>query len=112
MGPPDANGRISLDAFTQRLLIVLTGLLAVIAVELWALRPGPPRAEAQIPDTALQRKHIVDESRRTNELLEQILDHLRRGTIKVSLEQADKPLTDALPVKGGAEEKKPRPAGP
>lgn len=82
---------MTFDRSARRLLIILIGLLAIIAVELAVLRPGPgPQAVAQIPDTGLQRKQLIDETRRTNELLEQIRDHLRHKTVKVALEQSDK----------------------
>jgi len=87
-----------LDGFGRRLLVVLTGLLAVITVELFALRSGGPSpAAAQIPDTGLQRKQIVDETRQTNELLQRILDHLEHNTIKVRLERSDKPMPAGEP---------------
>jgi hypothetical protein len=82
--------RVSLDRFTVGLLTTITGLMAIIAVELWVGLSDGSRAQAQIPDTGLQRKQIVDEARRTNELLEKILDHLRTGSVKVKLENADK----------------------
>jgi hypothetical protein len=50
----------------------------------------PPAAVAQIPDTGLQRKQIIDEQRRTNELLEQILDVLQNRTIKVQMSASEK----------------------
>lgn len=79
------------DRFTRSILVTLTLLLAVIAVELWIGLADRNTASAQIPDTGLQRQHIVDETRRTNQLLEQILDQLRTGTMKVRPESADKP---------------------
>lgn len=88
---------ISLDRFTGFLLTTIAGLLAVVAVELWVGLGESGRVQAQIPDTALQRKQIVDEARQTNELLQKILDHLRTGSVKVKLESADK----ATGKKGG-----------
>ncbi len=81
---------ITLDRFTGFLLTSIAGLLAVIAVELWVGLGEPTRAVAQIPDTGLQRQLIVEETRKTNALLEKILDHLRSGSVKVKLESADK----------------------
>lgn len=81
---------ISLDRYTGFLLTTIAGLLTVIAVELWVGLSDSGRAMAQIPDTGLQRKQIVDEARKTNELLEKILDHLQTGSMKVKLESADK----------------------
>lgn len=81
---------ITLDRFTRGLLVVLTGLLAVVAVELWVGLSDRGPALAQIPDTGLQRQQIADEARRTNQLLEQILNHLKTGSVKVKIESADK----------------------
>ena len=47
------------------------------------------RAEAQIPDAGLQRKQLIDESRRTNELLSDIKRILETQTLHVSLQGAD-----------------------
>jgi hypothetical protein len=81
---------ITVDRFTGFLLTSIVGLLAIIAVELWAGLGSAPRALAQIPDTGLQRQQLVDEARKTNALLEKILEHLRSGSVKVKLESADK----------------------
>jgi len=78
------------------LLACIVGLLAVIAVELSDRLPTPvSTAVAQIPDTGRQRQDIVSESRRTNELLTQILDHLRSKSIKVVIEAPDKARGEA-----------------
>ena len=89
---------VRLDRATRGLICILTGLLAVIVVELWVGLPSSvPSAIAQIPDTALQRENILDEAKKTNRLLEKILDHLKSGTVKVKSESADK--------RGGKKEK-------
>lgn len=86
---------IQLDRFTRMILTALTLLLAIIAVELWAFAPDTThRASAQIPDTGMQRKLIVDETKRTNELLEQILDHLETKPIRVHLIADEKSDTE------------------
>ncbi|MEK6644856.1 MAG: hypothetical protein AABZ08_13210 [Planctomycetota bacterium] len=82
---------LSIDRFTRTLLVALTLLLSVIAVELWIGLPDRAVASAQVPDTGLQRQQIVEETRRTNQLLEQILTQLRTGSMKVTMESADKP---------------------
>lgn len=82
---------LTFDRFTRSILVVLTLLLSVIAVELWIGLADRSTAVAQIPDTGLQRQNIVEETRRTNQLLEQILTQLRTGTMKVRSESADKP---------------------
>ena len=82
---------ITMDRFTRGLLTVLTALLAVIAVELWVAMPdGSSVARAQIPDTGLQRLQIIEEARKTNQILEQIREQLREGCMKVRLEDTDK----------------------
>lgn len=83
---------VTLDRATQRLLSVIAVLLAVLIVELWALRPDTAQpAHAQIPDTGLQRQQIVEEQRRTNDLLSATLEHLRTKPIKVRVEASEKP---------------------
>lgn len=80
----------TLDRFTRCMLLAITCLLTVIAVELWVGRPSMlPAARAQIPDPGRQRNEIVGETRRTNELLLQILNHLRTQPIKVELKATD-----------------------
>lgn len=82
---------IRLDRFTRGLLCALTVLLAVIALELWVGLPSSASpAMAQIPDTGLQRLQIVEETRKTNQLLQEILNYLKTGTVKVKTESADK----------------------
>ncbi|QDV89126.1 hypothetical protein RAS2_01900 [Phycisphaerae bacterium RAS2] len=87
---------VTLDRATKRLLSVIAVLLAVLIVELWALRPDSTNpAHAQIPDTGLQRQQIVDEQRRTNDLLSATLEHLRTKPIKVRVEASEKPAGQA-----------------
>lgn len=85
------QSNIRLDRYTRGVMTALVMLLSIIAVELWVALPSAvPSAQAQIPDTGLQRQQIVQETQRTNELLQKILDHLKTGTVKVRLETADK----------------------
>jgi len=51
-------------------------------------------AQAQIPDSAMQRKRLLDEARRTNQLLSEISQILTSGTLNVRLTTADKPGAD------------------
>lgn len=82
----------TLDRWTRCVLLAITVLLTVIAVELWGGRPSMlPAAQAQIPDTAAQRQQILVESKRTNALLGQILEHLRSKPVKVQMVGTDKP---------------------
>ena len=90
----------TLDRCTRGLLTAITILLAVIAVELWGGRPSMlPAARGQIPDSGLQRQQLTVEMRRSNDLLGQILEHLRTKAIKVKMETTDKPGSSR--VKGG-----------
>ncbi len=82
---------VTLDRLTRGILAALTVLLTVIAVELWAWLPSTtPTAAAQGPDSGAQRTELIAEARRTNLLLEEILDHLRTKTIKVRMGDTDK----------------------
>lgn len=82
---------VMLDRYSRGVLTLLTILAGVIAVELWSLSPNAlAPAAAQIPDTAQQRKQIVDEARKTNATLMEILTHLREKSIKVQLAAPEK----------------------
>ncbi len=89
-GPSPAStsrASITLDRYTRVILTVLTVFCGVIAVELWERQPTAlPAAEAQVPDTALQRKQLIEEARHTNDLLERIATRLEKGTIKVRMQ--------------------------
>jgi len=80
------------ERYTQIVLTIIAGLLTVIAIELAFVADGATvsQAHAQIPDTGLQRKQIVDEQRITNQRLSALEKHLKEGTIKVRIVQDDK----------------------
>jgi|GEM_PF-2445168 len=80
------------ERYTQIVLTVIAGLLTVIAIELAFVAEATtlPSAAAQIPDTGLQRKQIVDEQRITNQRLSALEKHLKEGTVKVRIVQDDK----------------------
>jgi len=89
------------DRFTRGILCALTVLLTIIAIELWVGRPDSVMtAQAQIPDTALQRREIVEETRRTNALLEQILEHLKTKPVQVTI-KADERKQAGDPARKG-----------
>jgi hypothetical protein len=78
------------------LLSAIVLLLAVIAIELATLTgPMQPRAMAQIPDSGLQRKQMLEAQDHANLLLDAILQHLRTQTLKVKVVGTDK---EARPV--------------
>lgn len=51
--------------------------------------PALPRAQAQIPDPARQRLTLLEEARRTNQLLSDIKRLLESGTLNVRVLPAD-----------------------
>ncbi len=73
--------------FVERFLVVL---VALTCLRIW-FGPFPllERAEAQIPDAGLQRKQLIDEARRTNELLSDIKRILEAQTLHPAPEGAD-----------------------
>ena len=73
--------------FVDRLVVFF---VILTCFRIW-LGPFPllERAEAQIPDAGLQRKQLVDEARRSNELLSDIKRILESQTLHVRLEGAD-----------------------
>jgi hypothetical protein len=92
----------TLDRFTRGVLVTLTALLTIIAIELWAMQPDVVSpAQAQVPDSGLQRYQMIDEARRTNQLLEQILEHLRTKPVKVNITDTDKAKDGARPLTVG-----------
>ena len=75
----------------HRVLSRLAAFFVVLTcLRVW-LGPFPllERAEAQIPDSGLQRKQLLDEAKRTNELLSDIKRILETQTLHVRLEGAD-----------------------
>lgn len=70
---------------------LLPGLIVATCIRVWLIPGGEvlPRAQAQIPDSGMQRKQILSAAQRTNELLTQIADILGSGTIQVRLVDAD-----------------------
>ena len=70
---------------------LLPALIAATCIRVWLIPGGGvlPRAQAQIPDSGMQRKQILSAAQRTNELLTQIADILGSGTIQVRLVDAD-----------------------
>ena len=97
------------DSRPLRLLRVLQGVwiaaVLLTCVRVW-VAPGPilPQAQAQIPDPAVQRNLALQETRRTNQLLEKLIKTLETRTLKVCIEDADKSSgKSALPRRGGAD---------
>ncbi len=80
-------------------LAAIALLLMVIAVELSVLvGPLQPRAQAQIPDSGAQLMQLIEGQKVTNQILAQILDHLRTREIKARLIDTDKNTGGASPA--------------
>ncbi|MFQ5590045.1 MAG: hypothetical protein ACE5HE_02670 [Phycisphaerae bacterium] len=77
----------------QTLRWVKRGLIVVVLMTFLRLWVGPAdldrRAQAQIPDSGMQRKLMLEELRRTNQLLMEIKQILASGTFNVRVEGAD-----------------------
>ena len=71
-----------------RSVIALALLITCIRVWVGPLTMVQP-AQAQLPDSALQRKHLLEEARRTNQLLGQIKQLLEKHTFNVRIQGAD-----------------------
>ena len=53
----------------------------------------PKVASAQIPDSGMQRKLLLEETRRTNQLLTELIQTIKTGTFKVRIEGTDNKAT-------------------
>ena len=73
--------------FLTRALVIFV-LLTCLRVWLWpaSVLPG---AQAQIPDSGLQRKLLLEEVQQTNRLLGEVREILRSHTFNVRIEGAD-----------------------
>ncbi|UCE62262.1 MAG: hypothetical protein JSU63_11220 [Phycisphaerales bacterium] len=75
--------------------LVLAAFVLISCLRVWL---GPtqivPSAEAQIPDSAMQRRLLVEEAKRTNQLLSEIKQILTSRTLNVRVAGADKPGAD------------------
>ncbi|HEY3244689.1 MAG TPA: hypothetical protein VGM03_15215 [Phycisphaerae bacterium] len=76
----------------------LTVLIIATCLRVWL---GPANlesiAQAQIPDAGLQRKQLLEEAQRTNQILSDILSLLQTRTLKVRVESTDKTTTTQPP---------------
>jgi len=83
----------------RRWLYDLTCLLMLLTcVRVWVgSAPVMQSAQAQIPDAGAQRKALVEEARRTNELLTEIKDLLENRTLNVRIQGADNQVPAAPP---------------
>lgn len=78
------------ERYLPTLLTIIAGLLVVITVELAMLiSPGLPSACAQIPDSGLQRKEMIDAIERSNQRLDAIREAIRTQVFRVQVVNAD-----------------------
>ena len=80
---------------TPFLRVTLVMFVLLTCVRVW-LGPAPmvDTAQAQIPDAGVQRNAMVDEIRRTNQLLTDIKQILTTQTLNVRIQGADNTSTD------------------
>ena len=75
-----------------RILVIL--FLAATCWKVWLGDPQVlPIAAAQIPDSGMQRKVLIDEIRKTNQLITQLAATMKTHTFKVRIEGTDKQAT-------------------
>ena len=83
-----------------RILVIL-----FLAATCWKVWLGDPQvlsiAAAQIPDSGMQRKVLIDEIRNTNRLISQMAATMKTHTFKVRIEGTDKQATTKRSVRGG-----------
>lgn len=88
------------ERYLPGVLTVVAGLLVVIIIELALLiSPGLPTANAQIPDSGLQRKELVGAVERTNAKLDAIREALRTQVFKVEVVNAESDRRPAPPTR-------------
>ncbi len=86
------------ERYLPALLTVIAGLLVAIIVELAVLiSPGLPAAQAQIPDSGLQRREMIEAVERTNRKLDELRDVLRDQVLKVRVVGTDTDKKTAQP---------------
>jgi len=91
------------DSRSSRILKKLwIALIMITCLRVWL---GPiqalDQAQAQVlPNPADQRISALQEARRTNQLLEQLISTLETRTLKVRIEDNDKPSGKFAPVRG------------
>lgn len=83
----------------SRIIVIL--FLAATCWKVWIGDPHLlPIASAQIPDSGMQRKVLIDEIRKTNQLITQLAATMKTHTFKVRIEGTDKQATTKRSVGG------------
>lgn len=79
-------------------------LILFLVATCWKVWVGDPRvlplAAAQIPDSGMQRKVLIDEIRKTNQLITQLGVTMKTHTFKVRIEGTDKQTATKRSVGG------------
>lgn len=70
---------------SNRLLVVVIVLQALVLLGQWTGMPRVAPATAQIPDGGNQRQAMVDEQRATNAKLDKLIDLLQSGQVQVKV---------------------------
>ncbi len=76
-----------------RTIIAIIAIVTLIKVWVGPITI-PQEAMAQVPDSGKQRILLLEQAKRTNQLLAEIKQILAKDTLKVQWEGADKPSTD------------------
>jgi hypothetical protein len=86
----------SMERPARLLRIAAAAFLVLTLLKVWVQPRGLlPEARAQIPDAAAQRNELMEQAKRTNQLLTDILEVLRAQPFKVESVGTDK--TGATP---------------
>lgn len=86
--------------YVKTVLTLIAIALVAIMIELATLIPTIlPTAQAQIPDSALQRKEMTEAIERTNQKLDDLKDVLRTQVLKVRVVATDTDKKTAQPLK-------------
>ena len=94
MRTPVRQIRVRVDGCTRFTLMALTALMAVMVLGLWATvipAPTPASAQEKLFDTSAQRLEQIKVQKETNDKLQQILDYLKSGQLKVQIQEPADP---------------------
>ena len=75
---------------TQKLLSAVLVLQVLTLIGLWTGQPRTAEVSAAIPDPGAQREALVAEQKATNQKLDALLELLKSGKLKVTVESEDK----------------------
>jgi len=95
----DSKLDVRVDAYTRVCLALITVLLTVLIVGLWANHaPQPPAATAAetFVDASAQRNAMLDQQKLTNRKLDELLDLFRSGSAKVQVTEEPSKKDDKI----------------